>query len=202
MGSWVDINTCTDAWTHSKQGMGTEMRWLGNIHCAIQGTHVSIKLCIGIWGDIGIHFNINTCTCAYTHSNQGVGWLQHTHTVPHRGTHFSMWLCIGGGEDMESQVDMKTCTDACTHSSQGVGLLQHTHSATQKNPCFHVSMLKWWSRYGESSRHKYMYQMWSDWYTHTVLHRGTHFLCNYAKGAKLKWEVRWTLIHGLFIYTF
>ena len=37
MGSQVDINTCTDACTHSKQGVGTEMRYLGYKHTAIQG---------------------------------------------------------------------------------------------------------------------------------------------------------------------
>ena len=37
MGSKVDINTCADAWTQSKQGVGTEMRYLGYKHTAIQG---------------------------------------------------------------------------------------------------------------------------------------------------------------------
>ena len=32
MASQVDINTCTDAYTHSKQGVGTEMRQLGHEH--------------------------------------------------------------------------------------------------------------------------------------------------------------------------
>ena len=30
MASQVDINTCTDAYTHSKQDVGTEMRQLGH----------------------------------------------------------------------------------------------------------------------------------------------------------------------------
>ena len=38
-GTQVDISTCTDACTHSKQGVGTEMRCLGHIHSAIQGHH-------------------------------------------------------------------------------------------------------------------------------------------------------------------
>ena len=37
MVSQVDINSCTDACTHSKQGVGTEMRYLGHKHTAIQG---------------------------------------------------------------------------------------------------------------------------------------------------------------------
>ena len=37
MGSQVDINTCTDACTHSKQGVWTEIKWLGHKHTAIQG---------------------------------------------------------------------------------------------------------------------------------------------------------------------
>ena len=37
MGSQVDINSCTDAWKYSKQGVGTEMRRLEHTHTAIQG---------------------------------------------------------------------------------------------------------------------------------------------------------------------
>ena len=37
MGCKVDINSCTDACTHSKQGVATEMRWLRIKHTAIQG---------------------------------------------------------------------------------------------------------------------------------------------------------------------
>ena len=32
MASQVDINTCTDVYTHSKQGVRTEMRELGHAH--------------------------------------------------------------------------------------------------------------------------------------------------------------------------
>ena len=45
MRSQVDINTCTDACTHSKQGVGTEMRWLGHKDNSIQrhpGFHQSM----------------------------------------------------------------------------------------------------------------------------------------------------------------
>ena len=48
---------------------------------------------------------------------------------------------------------------ACTHSNQGLGpdmgWLQHTHSVTERNPCFHVTMNKGWSRHGESGGHKF-----------------------------------------------
>ena len=37
MGSQVDTYTCTDACTHSKQGVRTEMRSLGHKHSATQG---------------------------------------------------------------------------------------------------------------------------------------------------------------------
>ena len=37
MGIYVDINTCTDACTHSNQAVGTKMRWLGHKHTDIQG---------------------------------------------------------------------------------------------------------------------------------------------------------------------
>ena len=37
MGSQDDLNSCTDACTHSKQVVGTEMRWPGHIHTDIQG---------------------------------------------------------------------------------------------------------------------------------------------------------------------
>ena len=34
MGTPMDTNICTDACTHSKQGVGTEIRWLGHKHSA------------------------------------------------------------------------------------------------------------------------------------------------------------------------
>ena len=37
MGCQVDINTCTDACTHSNQGMGTEVGSLRHNHSAGQG---------------------------------------------------------------------------------------------------------------------------------------------------------------------
>ena len=42
MGSWVDISTCTDAYTHSKEGVGPEVDWLEHTHCATHGNHVSM----------------------------------------------------------------------------------------------------------------------------------------------------------------
>ena len=37
MDSQVDINSCTDAWKYSKQGVRAEMRLLGHKHTNIQG---------------------------------------------------------------------------------------------------------------------------------------------------------------------
>ena len=84
IGGWanmqckVAINTCTDACTHSNQGMGTEMRWLGHQH------QVANKLCIRGGPYMGSQVNINSCTDACMHSKQGMepqaGWLGHTHS--------------------------------------------------------------------------------------------------------------------------
>ena len=63
----VGINTCTDACTHSLQGVGTEMRWLQYKHTA---TLVSLLLSKGVWGDIGSQMDMYTCTNAYTHFNK------------------------------------------------------------------------------------------------------------------------------------
>ena len=83
MGSQVDINSCTDAWKYSKQGVGTEMRWLGHKHTATHG-HPCFHQTMHRGGeDMGSQMDINSCTDACTHSNQGVwpeaGWLGHTH---------------------------------------------------------------------------------------------------------------------------
>ena len=42
MGSQVDINTCTNACTHAKEGVGLEMGWLEHTHI---GTQVYMELC-------------------------------------------------------------------------------------------------------------------------------------------------------------
>ena len=112
MGCKVDINSCTDACTHSKQGVATEMRWLGHKHTPYRGTQVFIKLCI--WGgpDVDSQVDIKSCTHACTHSKQDGTTSRVTgkHTVKHRGTQDSIKLCIGDGRDMGSQVDINSCT--------------------------------------------------------------------------------------------
>ena len=60
MGIHVDINTCTDACTHSKQEVGTEMRGLQH-----QTMHRG-------GADMESQMDINSCTDAWKHSKQGV----------------------------------------------------------------------------------------------------------------------------------
>ena len=72
MGSHIDINTCTDACTHSKQG-GEQKKgnWDTNT-LTYRGTQVSIKLCIVGGVARSSHVDINSCTDACTHSKQGM----------------------------------------------------------------------------------------------------------------------------------
>ena len=97
MDSQVDINSCTNACTCSKQGVGTQMMITGkqtNSHTGIPT--VSIKLCIGGGADMGSQVDINACNNACTHSKQGVAtqirWLGHKHTgiQRHPGFHQTM----------------------------------------------------------------------------------------------------------------
>ena len=72
MGSHVAINTCTDACTHYKQGVGTEMRLLGHKHTDIQG-HPGFHQSMHRGGaDLGSQVEINSCTDTCTHSKEGV----------------------------------------------------------------------------------------------------------------------------------
>ena len=85
MGSQVDINSCSDACTHSKQVVEPQAGRLGHTHTVThRGTQVSMKLCIGVEPDMASQVDINTCTDAYTHSKQGVGTemrqLGHAHS--------------------------------------------------------------------------------------------------------------------------
>ena len=97
MDSQVDINSCTNECTHSKQGV--KMRWLGHKQTAI--------LCIRSGPDLGSQVHIITCTDACTHSKQSEGtnevtgtqtqwtemrWLGHKHTgiQRHPGFHETM----------------------------------------------------------------------------------------------------------------
>ena len=73
MGSLVDMCTCTDACTHSKQGMGTEVGWLRHNHSATQGHqgfHITIQRGEA---DMVSLVDMYTCTDACTHFNQGMG---------------------------------------------------------------------------------------------------------------------------------
>ena len=73
MGSQLDIHSCIDACTHSKQGVGTKIRCLGHTCSDTQGHptfHVTIHRG---WTRHGCKVDINSCTDACTHSKQGVG---------------------------------------------------------------------------------------------------------------------------------
>ena len=124
MGSQVDIYSHTDACIHSNQGVWPEVGWLGQTHNATQRHPCFHQLCIGGRADMDSQVDINSCTDACTHSNQGVwpdaGRLGHTHsdTQGHPG------FCVNilrGWANMGSQMVINTCPDAYTHSKQGVG---------------------------------------------------------------------------------
>ena len=72
MGSQVDKNSCTDACTHSKKGVGPQAGDWDTCTVTNRGTQVSIKLCIGAEPNMGSQMDINSCTNACTHSKQGV----------------------------------------------------------------------------------------------------------------------------------
>ena len=75
MGSHVDMYTCTDACVHSNQGMCPEVGWLWQPHNAAQ-RHPCFHQTMHRGGaDMGSKVEINSCTDAFTHSNQGV-WPQ------------------------------------------------------------------------------------------------------------------------------
>ena len=71
-----------------------EQKWGGRDTNTLphRDTHVSIKLCIGGGADMGSQVDINSCTDACTHSNQGVwpevGWLGQTHNATERHPYF------------------------------------------------------------------------------------------------------------------
>ena len=61
----------------------------------------------------------------------------------------------------------------------------NTHSATLRNPCFHVTVHRGWSRHGEQGGHKYMYRCKNEVIgTHTQHHKGAPMIPHdYAKGS-------------------
>ena len=145
MGSKVDINTCADACTHSKQGVGTEIRWLGHKHTTIHGCQSSIKLCIRGVPHISSQVDINSCTDQCTHSKQGVGpqpgWMGHRQSDTQEHPTFHVTIHRGWTRHRASKVDIYSCTDACTHSKPGVatemrqmGLWTQRHIGAPKAP--------------------------------------------------------------------
>ena len=87
MDSQVDINSCTDACTCSKQGVGTEMRWLGHKHTAIQGHstwHQSMHRGCTRWGQSGGHKFMYWCMYTFEtrcgKRNEMTGNQTHCHT--------------------------------------------------------------------------------------------------------------------------
>ena len=85
MGSQVDITTCTDACTHSNQGLLPEVGWLVHTHCATQGNpcfYVTMQRVLSHNGESGRHKYMHN-----THSKQAVGTEMgdiHTNSATHR----------------------------------------------------------------------------------------------------------------------
>ena len=138
MGSKDDLNSGTDACTHSKQVVGTEMRWPGHNTHWYTGvprfpSNYAYKAGADTWA---VRMDLNACTDACTHSKQDSGNTSRvtgTHTQWQiGGTQVSMKLCIGNATHISRQGDKNSCTDTCTHSKQGAGpqpgWLGHTHT--------------------------------------------------------------------------
>ena len=70
--SQVGIHMCTDACTHSNQGVEPDEGLRGYTHRAIQGTHVCAQQFQGSETDVSNHVCMHTCTDVCTLSNQGV----------------------------------------------------------------------------------------------------------------------------------
>ena len=129
MGSQDDLNSCTDACTHSKQGVGTEMQDDWDIkHSAIQGhpgfhktmhrecyTHQQAgrqkfmywymyTFETKLWEQFpGAHNYMYWCMYTFQ-TKWGNKWGDwDTNTLLYRDTQVSIKLCIGGGPDMGSQ---------------------------------------------------------------------------------------------------
>ena len=90
MGGWVDINTSTDACTHSKEGVDDMV------------------------SKVDMHTHTDTCT----HSTQSVGpekrYLAYACGAT-QGHPIYKYYAKGMQQMWGSQVDMLTCSDACTH---------------------------------------------------------------------------------------
>ena len=92
-GTHVDISTCTDACTHSIQGVRTKLGDWDTYTVSYRVTHVSMYLCKGSGAHFWSQVDMHTCNDAYTYSKQGVGpevWDWGPYTDPQRGTHDSM----------------------------------------------------------------------------------------------------------------
>ena len=125
ISSQVDINSCTDAFTHINQGV-----WPQPISGGIFHLQSDLPSLIGAstsdwwleqtfkvrWACIHVLMHVHILN--KVGEQKWGNW--DTNTLTYRGTQISIKLCIGSGADMGSQVDINSCTDACTHSNQGV----------------------------------------------------------------------------------
>ena len=153
MESKIVINSCTNACTHCNQVVGPEVEWLEHANSATQKNpsfHISMLMQWSRHGESGrekyilMHVHLLTkvweqkwddCkTYIATH------WHQCSHITMHRGW---SWIQNSGWH--------KKCTDACSHSIQVVETkirwMGHKYTATQRHPCFCVTMhrgLRWY----------------------------------------------------------
>ena len=121
----MDINLYTDACTHSKQGVGSEMSWLGHKHTAMQGHstwHQSMHRGCTRWGHSGVHKYMYWCMYTFeTRCGNRNVVTGTSNTLIYRGiTDFHQTMHADLEPDMGSQVHLNACTNACTHSKQGV----------------------------------------------------------------------------------
>ena len=70
MGGQAHNSTCTDAFTHSNQGVLPEVEMTAKHTMPHSNIHVSMSLCTGDGAEFRTQVGINTCTDAYTHSIQ------------------------------------------------------------------------------------------------------------------------------------
>ena len=213
MGSPVDINSCTDACTHSNQGMCPEVGWLWQPHNAPQGHPCFHQTMHGGGGNKGSQVDINSCTDAFTHSNQGV-WPQ-----PIGGGSsnwmWDLWLEVGASlgaptpnQSWDLQLEMGAPVGAPTSNQRSH--LQLELPPLIKGLAFSWSSHLWWVEQTLGVRwiciHVLMHvhiltkvwkQKWGHWDTTTVPQGAPRLWYNYLKGVKQTLSVRWTCIHVL-----
>ena len=117
MASQVDINTCTDAYTHSTQGVGTEMRQLGQAHSFHETMHRECYTHQQAGRQKFMYWYMYTFETSCGNRNGVTGTQTHWYTgVPRFPSNYAYRV----EQIWAVRMDLNTCTDAWRHSKQGV----------------------------------------------------------------------------------